>query len=544
VVAAVLGALAVALVLSPRSLGVLAWASCTAALWLLWAWKPDWLCGPPVPRIAVYRAYVGVTGLALALLALMAWLPTGETERWLLLIVLAMVAFVVAGPLGRAVLLALLLPGSATLALAWTVRQQPGPAATVLGAGGLLCAVVAALALHRHRHWRAQATVQLEREERLCALGTERDQALRADRDKTRFLANASHDLRQPVHAIGLFAATLEKRLRGTGDEPYIRNLIRCIEALERSFNAMLDVSRLDAGSVEPAQQTFPLRDVFRRLHMQFAGQAELAGLNLRFSPGGKCVRSDPQLLERLLANLVQNALKYTEKGGVVVVARSTATHVNIEVWDTGVGIGATELPRVFDEFYQVGRGGRSRAQGLGMGLAIVKRLAQLLGHELSVVSQPGRGTMFRVGVARAEREAPQDAAGPDCTLPMPEAASRTVLVIEDEEPIREALGALLREWGHRVVLAASAREAVMAQRTQALPPDLILSDLHLGEGPDGIAAIEALRHHWRCELPAVLVTGDTTHEELRRATESGFQVLVKPVAARRLLQVLRSLSG
>ena len=142
------------------------------------------------------------------------------------------------------------------------------------------------------------------------------------------------------------------------------------------------------------------------------------------------------------------------------------------------------------------------------------------------------------------DAEAPQDAAGPDCTLPMPEAASRTVLVIEDEEPIREALGALLREWGHRVVLAASAREALMAQRTQALPPDLIVSDLHLGEGPDGIAAIEALRHHWRCELPAVLVTGDTTHEELRRATESGFQVLVKPVAARRLMQVLRNLSG
>jgi signal transduction histidine kinase/CheY-like chemotaxis protein len=546
VAAAGLGALAVALVVTPWRAGTLAWAACTAALWLLWAWRPEWLCGPPVPRMAVYRAYMGVTTLALLMLGLMAWLPGDEAGRWLRFIVLAMVGFVVVdalAPLGPAVLLALLLPGSATLAQAWALRGQRGHVAAVLGMGIVLGMAMATLAARRQRHWRVQAMARLECDERLRSLRCERDQALRVDRDKTRFLANASHDLRQPVHAIGLFAATLEKRLRGTQDEPYIRNLMRCIDALERSFNAMLDVSRLDAGSIEPAMQTFPLRDVFRRLHMQFAGQAELAGLNLRFSPGGKCVRSDPQLLERLLANLVQNALKYTERGGVVVVARSTATHLNIEVWDTGVGIGAAELPRVFDEFYQVGCGGRVRAQGLGMGLAIVKRLAQLLGHELSVVSQPGRGTLFRVGVARAEREA-MDAAGPDCTLPMPEAAARTLVVIEDEEPIRVALGGLLREWGHRVVLAASAAEALQAQRALALPPDLILSDLHLGEGPDGIAAIEAVRRHWRTELPAVLVTGDTTHQELRRATDSGFQVLVKPVAARKLLGVLRNLSG
>jgi CheY-like chemotaxis protein/anti-sigma regulatory factor (Ser/Thr protein kinase) len=375
-------------------------------------------------------------------------------------------------------------------------------------------------------------------------LTAERDRALRANRDKTRFLANASHDLRQPVHALGLFAATLEKRLRGTRDAPCVLNVLGAVDSLERSFNALLDLTRLDAGVVEASIQPVPLRDVFRRLHMQFAGQAELAGLHLRFAPGGKTVNSDSQLLERLLANLVQNALKYTERGGVVVVARTTATHVNVEVWDTGMGMGAAELPRVFDEFYQVGRSARTRAQGLGMGLAIVKRLAQLLGHQLSVVSQPGRGTVFRISVARGEPVAAEDNPMAAEGATVPEAAARTVLVIDDEEPIREALGGLLREWGHTVLLATSAREAQALQRGLQAPPDLILSDLHLGDGPDGIAAIAAVRGFWRQDVAAVLVTGDTTASELKRATESGFEVLVKPVGAKRLMGVLNGLSA
>ena len=174
---------------------------------------------------------------------------------------------------------------------------------------------------------------------------------------------------------------------------------MRAVDGLERSFNAMLDISKLDASALAPSAVTFSLRDMFRRLHMQYVGQAELAGLGLRFSPGGKSVNSDPQLLERIVSNLIQNAIKYTTRGGIVVVARSTASHINVEVWDTGSGIPADELPRIFDEFYQVGRGERDRSHGLGMGLAIVKRLAALLGHRLEVASTVGRGTMFRIGV-------------------------------------------------------------------------------------------------------------------------------------------------
>jgi CheY-like chemotaxis protein len=318
--------------------------------------------------------------------------------------------------------------------------------------------------------------------------------------------------------------------------------MVRSIDGLDRSFNAMLDVSRLDAGAIEPNLQHFPLRDLFRRLHMHFAGLAEQVGLNLRFSPGGKSVTSDPQLLERIIGNLIQNAIKYTERGGIIVVARTTATHFNVEVWDTGVGIRAADLPRIFDEFYQVGRGQRTRGQGLGMGLAIVKRLARLLGHSLTVVSRPGRGTMFRIGIAQGGLPVIQDVTAAADTLPMPVLQPRTVLIVDDEESIRVGLSLLLEEWGYQALAAADVAQALQAVATLEAPPDLILSDLHLGDGPDGIAAVQAVRQRCGCEIPAVLITGDTTHEEMRRATDSGHPVLFKPVQPRKLLNAMRGL--
>ena len=395
-----------------------------------------------------------------------------------------------------------------------------------------------------HRRWSAAARRSIAQDQRESALTAARDTATRADQEKSRFLAIASHDLRQPVHAIGLFAATLEKRLEGTDEAPLVRNLMRAIDGLDRSFNVMLDISRLDAGAIEPRVQRFPLRDLFRRLHMHFAGQAEQKDLGLRFSPGGKSVTSDPQLLERVLGNLVQNAVKYTEQGGIVVVARSTATHINVEVWDTGIGIRPADLPRVFEEFFQVGRGDRVRAQGLGMGLAIVKRLSRLMGHELTVSSRAGRGTMFRLAIAIGGLPGIQDATAPADTLPMPMLQPRTVLVIDDEESIREGLCLLLIEWGFEAIAAGSIVEAQHAVGRLETPPDVILTDLHLGDGPDGIAGIEAIRRACGFDVPAMLITGDTSHEEIRRATESGHHVLFKPVQPRKLYDAMRALGS
>ena len=494
------------------------------------------------------RRLVGLVAAALALLAALPWAVSDAAGPALVALALVTIAFsgvAVLAPLRRVAAAAAALPLSAALAN----LIEPDATRAVLAlvdalACGLASALAALLVLWLHRRWAAGASAAIVQADRIGMLEAARDAAVKADQEKSRFLAIASHDLRQPVHAIGLFAATLEKRLEGSAEEPLVRNLSRAIDGLDRSFNVMLDISRLDAGAIEPRVQQFPLRDLFRRLHMHFAGQAEQKGLGLRFSPGGKSISSDPQLLERIVGNLVQNAIKYTERGGIVVVARSTASHIHLEIWDTGVGIRATDLRKVFDEFFQVGRSERVRTQGLGMGLAIVKRLVRLLGHELIVASRPGRGTMFRLRIALGGLPEIQDVTAGADTLPMPLLQPRTVLVLDDEEAIRDGLCLLLQEWGYDAIAAGSIAQAERAVSLLESPPDMILSDLHLGDGPDGIAGIEAIRRLCGCDVAAMLITGDTSHEEIRRATESGHPVLFKPVQPRKLYDALRGLAS
>ena len=367
--------------------------------------------------------------------------------------------------------------------------------------------------------------------------------ATEADREKSRFVASASHDLRQPMHALGLFASALEKRLAGTSEAPLVGNLNRCIESLDRSFNAMLDISKLDAGVVEPQVQSFPIRDVFRRLHMHFAGQAEGAGLHLRLKPGGKLVTSDPQLLERILSNLIQNAIKYTRDGGIVVVARTQGSNVNIEVWDTGIGIPEQELPKVFDEFYQLHNPERDRNRGLGMGLAIVKRLALLLKHPLTVASTVGKGTMVRISVPQTDLDALHGMNLEAETVPSPIGNARTLLFIDDEENIRESMCLLLNEWDYEVLVAGNINEACALAANHPEPIHAVLSDLRLRNGEDGLQAINAIRHLLGYQIPAVLVTGDTSPDQVKRVHDSGHRVLFKPVLPKELFSMLRQLS-
>jgi two-component system, sensor histidine kinase len=363
-----------------------------------------------------------------------------------------------------------------------------------------------------------------------------------ANREKSRFLASASHDLRQPMHALGLFASALEKQLKGTPQQPVVTNMLRAIDALEQSFSAMLDISKLDAGVIEPNMQSFPIRDLFRVLHMHCAGQAEERGLSLRFKPGGKIVTSDPQLLERVIANLVHNAIRYTQEGGIVVVVRNRQGRVAIEVWDTGIGIPPDELPKVFDEFYQVSNPGRDRSRGLGMGLAIVKRLVLLMGHALEVQSRPGRGTMFRILLKPTEMaEMETMVLGAD-TVPSPIEEDRTVLVIDDEESIRSGMAELLKSWGYKPLVAGTIAEACAEVRRHAGVIDLVVSDLRLANQEDGLDAVEQVRKAYGAPLPALLMTGDTSPDRVKRVHESGHQVLFKPVRSRDLHAALRSI--
>jgi two-component system, sensor histidine kinase len=485
---------------------------------LLGRWR--WLREAPLPGLL---AWVGAVALAVA------W------PAWWLAAPGPVLAAALAPQATAAALVAL-----APVAAAAMAGAAGGPPALLLGAGASVVSLL--LAARLRRRWRRHTQHALDQAERLRTLQAELDAAQRNDSDKSRFLAIASHDLRQPVHALGLFAATLHKRLHDSPEQALARNLVRSVDGLERSFNAMLDISRLDGGAVTPRPQTFPLRDVFRRLHMHFGGQAELAGLALRFSPGGKSVTSDPQLLERIVGNLVQNAIRCTTHGGVAVVARSTATHTNIEVWDTGVGIAPEHLARIFDEFYQVGRSERDRSRGLGMGLAIVKRLVALLGHRLEVASTPGRGTVFRLGVALGTLGGLDEETAAADTQPMApvEDAARMVLVVDDEEPIREGLRGLLQEWGYQVITAADAEQAERAVVALEGRVDLVLSDLHLGHGAGGPEVVASVRRLCGREVPAILVTGDTAGQALRAVAGGADPVLFKPVQPRHLLEALR----
>jgi len=489
----------------------------------------------------LYRAMVALVSATALLLAVVPWWVSPQASVPLMAVLAATLVGAVATSTVRGLDVVLcIVPLS--IAVAGQLGALDRSALSSIVSAAVLAMCIMVVARQRNRAWRQNTRALIEQGDRIRELETERDTAARADADKSRFLAIASHDLRQPVHALALFTATLHKRMQQSPDEPLVRNMMRALDGLERSFNALLDISRLDAGTMAPTLQTFSLRDTFRRLHMHFAGQAELAGLGLRFSPGGKSVHSDPQMLERILSNLVQNAIKYTERGGIVVVARSTSESINIEVWDTGQGIAPEQLPRIFDEFYQIGRGERDRAHGLGMGLAIVKRLANLLGHRLTVSSRLGGGTMFRISIPIGGMPELRDAVAPADTIPMQARGPQMVLVIDDEEPIREGLRGLLQEWGFQVMTAASAEQA--EQVTQALEGrvDLILSDLHLGDGADGIEAIESVGRLCRNDVPAILITGDTAHAEIQRIAGSGHMVLFKPVQPRRLYEALRNL--
>jgi CheY-like chemotaxis protein/anti-sigma regulatory factor (Ser/Thr protein kinase) len=275
---------------------------------------------------------------------------------------------------------------------------------------------------------------------------------------------------------------------------------------------------------------------------MHCAGQAEERGLSLRFRPGGRIVTSDPQLLERVLSNLIHNAIRYTPEGGIVVVTRRRQGRISIEVWDTGIGIAPAELPRVFDEFYQVHNPGRDRSRGLGMGLAIVKRLVLLLGHELEVKSWPGRGTVFRILLKPTDLgELDTVVVAADTQPPVTE-TTRTVLVLDDEQSVRAGMQELLRTWGCQVLLAATTDEACREVRRHAGVIDAVLCDLRLAGGEDGLQAVERVRAVYGAPLPAVLITGDTSPAEVRRAHESGHAVLFKPVRPRDLFAAMRSL--
>ena len=347
---------------------------------------------------------------------------------------------------------------------------------------------------------------------------------------KSRFLAAASHDLRQPLHALNLFVTQLRDETDQAEKGRVIARIDAAVAAMNELFNALLDISKLDAGVLAPSISEFPVDHLLKRIETTFTAAAGEKGLRLRITASSAWVRSDFILLERVLLNLVSNAVRYTNHGAVVVGCRRRGKALRIEVWDSGIGIPEDQRRNIFGEFYQLGTAGGDRRSGLGLGLAIVDRLCRLLDHPIELASTLGRGSCFSVSVPLIA--APRQAAEPSLVakaLADP-ASGKLVVVIDDDALVLDGMRGVLKSWGCGVVTAASDDAAIAALAGHERPPDLIISDYRLRNGKTGFEAIARLRRAIGAPIPAFLISGDTAPERLRDARASGYHLLHKPV--------------
>jgi signal transduction histidine kinase len=356
---------------------------------------------------------------------------------------------------------------------------------------------------------------------------------------KDKFLAAASHDLRQPLHAQGLYLDAIETYVQSKGVE-HLQALRRTNDALSNLFNSLLDVSRLNAGIVEVQNCHARLHGIVSPLHEEFKTHAAEKQLSLTLDCPNLTVFTDPLLLGRILRNLLANAIRYTETGGVTLACRPTGNDtVRIAVTDTGIGIPESEQANIFDEYYQLDNPERDRSKGLGLGLAIVKKLCGLLGLPIACTSQPGKGSTFTLEVPLGDADLLEQTQAASAVASV---AGAHVLVIDDEQEILHSMGYLLGSWGCLTITAESTREAVDKLTRTGLQPDLIIADYRLREGRTGAQAIATVRQHCRREVPAMIITGDTSEERLREANASGLYLLHKPVAPGRLRTVMHQL--
>jgi CheY-like chemotaxis protein len=385
-------------------------------------------------------------------------------------------------------------------------------------------------------------TLRIQAEQLAQDLRRQKEIAEQANLAKSSFLAAASHDLRQPIHALGLFVGALRGIAMSSEGERLVEQIEASTEAMDGLFSALLDISRLDAGIVEVHRRPFAIAPFVSRICRDHEQEAQAKGLTLVCRPGNAIACSDPLLIERVLRNLISNAIRHTQTGRVAVLCRQRAAELLIQVWDTGPGIPPDQQERVFQEYYQLGNPERDRAKGLGLGLAIVRRLTQLLDCPLALCSRPGRGSCFAVTLPLAGAFVAEEPSVKDEELGA--LATGLVVVIDDEVAIREAMATLLGGWGHEVITAGSGDDAIRRLATCTVSPDLIISDYRLRNGETGAEVIERLRSEYNDTIPAMLITGDTAPDRLAEAQASGLLLLHKPVSNGRLRAAIVNLVG
>lgn len=359
--------------------------------------------------------------------------------------------------------------------------------------------------------------------------------AEQANAAKSRFLAAASHDLRQPVHALSLFVAAMRPRSMDDEAHSLLDHIDESVRSMGSLFGGLLDISRLDAGVVEVNKMAVAMQPLLERVCHDYEVQARARGLQLVLHECSLSVMSDALLLERVLRNIIANAVAYTDRGRIVVGCRRGRDQLSIQVWDTGRGIPTDEQEHVFQEFYQLGNPERDRTKGVGLGLAIVRRLTQLLDHPLTLKSELGKGSMFGISAPFASAAANANVATGEFTLPFLAHGVGLILVIDDEVSIQIAMKSLLESWGYEAITAGSCDEMLERIATHRAAPRLIISDYRLRDNASGIDAIERLRSEYNDEIPGMLITGDTGADRLKEAQESGFLLLHKPVPNHRL---------
>jgi signal transduction histidine kinase len=360
-----------------------------------------------------------------------------------------------------------------------------------------------------------------------------------ASLEKTRFLAAASHDLRQPLHAVGIFASTLAEQVRDPAARDTVEKLETSVAALRDMMTKLLDLSRLDAGAVQPEISSFDVEPLLLRLADEFRDAAARKGLALRTETAPAVVESDPLLLARIVSNLLSNAVRYTEAGQVALRTRRRGSRLQIEVEDTGPGIAEDQRRQVFEEFVRLQ--GRKAEDGLGLGLSIVERLSKLLGHEVELHSEVGRGSSFRVAVPLGERPQAAEAAAPVAAVSSA-LAGRLLVLVDDDVAVLEAMRDLLRGWGCEVVPAFDAADACAALAARGRAPDAIIADYRLRGDETGLDAIEAIRARAGRAVRAVVITGETDAETRDRIRAAGLRQLTKPVPPHRLRALLSEL--
>jgi signal transduction histidine kinase len=395
-----------------------------------------------------------------------------------------------------------------------------------LGMLGILYLFASAgFAYNSHRTVMESIVLRFDNMELLVKLREQKVSAEAANVAKSKFLAAASHDLRQPLHALGLFHDALEPHLKPSG-QPVLERMRQSISALGGLFDSLLDISRLDAGVVENNPKDMHLPRLIEAMRQEFRRDAEARGIQLLTECQDEVVAADPVILERILRNLLSNAIRYTEQGAVTMRCERAGSQVRIDVADTGIGIPEAQHQKIFSEYHQLHNPERDRTKGLGLGLAIVQRLCRLSGFDLRLRSAPGEGATFSLLVpagdpSRVSTHSPPSAWNLEGLL---------VVVIDDERDILDSMGEVLERWGCRTILGDSAAEAIARIKAAGAVPDIVLADYRLRDNRSGIEAIAGIRALFATSIPALLISGDTAPEHLQELRASGLRMLHKPV--------------